>query len=695
MIKMTTKLKAAAILLMAAAMACVVGSFSASNKRLHIQGPSALAVLPDRSVWVSVEDTLWHLDENGMRTAVVDAAALRVGGLIGNLEVHPNGQLVASVRDDPTLYFLDSKTGIIKSRLIPQWPADLARHGSRAITYAFDDNGRVAIATGGGHTVAVFDANGRFLARTKPGTYEFTNGLWWSGNSLWTTDTNRPAAVQLDGETLIEKSRVKLTQHCGGWQYLGMATASHGKELEVTHIPPLGTIVRFANGMTQGHATDIFSDGTQWDFPVTGTPEPRDIKWLGNELLMVDGASYAIRRYSDDHVALPDFGDAQVQDELKASLDRRKELQTQYQRYIAGAVLLFLAGFAFAWGTQSLEKEQTLNALNIDLSQLGTPLRSPFALFVSSLKIYWPAFIAVCAIFISQFMLRGLLKHIQTTSAFLGLLLFMTVAVILVFVFTRILLRQNIERAAADPAAEALFNQRAVQFLKSTDVFWKVRRPDELPLETLILAGRMGGMNLLVLTGQRLLVFVANLRDRTLAKEYLRQDIRNIRLLDPREMTWLQRVTRFFMLGSGVARIEFRDGTALTGHTMSTQTVLRMSARLREIGGIASAAPPPSQITSPAAKPDGNAARQVLASMLIPGLGQWMQGRSGTALIFFVIWLFILSTAVLVAWTLWRPMAAVSPHIIVSAASYYLVVCAVAAVDAWRMRSRVNLPGSK
>lgn len=202
-------------------------------------------------------------------------------------------------------------------------------------------------------------------------------------------------------------------------------------------------------------------------------------------------------------------------------------------------------------------------------------------------------------------------------------------------------------------------------------------------------------MNLLVLTGQRLLVFVANLRDRTLAKEYLRQDIQNIRLLDPREMTWLQRVTRFLMLGSGVARVEFKDGTALTGHTMSTQTVLRMSAQLREIGDIASVAPAPSQTTSPVAKPGGNAARQVLASMLIPGLGQWMQGRSGTALIFFVIWLFILSTAVLVAWTLWRPMAAVSPHTIFSTASYYLVVCAVAAVDAWRMRSRVNLSDSK
>ena len=75
-------LKTLAIVLLALAMASVGWAFRSSNKRIGIQGPSALAVLPDKSVWVSVEDALWHLDPNGNRLSIVDAATHGVGGLI-------------------------------------------------------------------------------------------------------------------------------------------------------------------------------------------------------------------------------------------------------------------------------------------------------------------------------------------------------------------------------------------------------------------------------------------------------------------------------------------------------------------------------------------------------------------------------------------------------------------------------------
>ncbi len=264
---MTIKLlKVSAVLLLMAAIACVAGAILASSKSVEIQGPSALVVLPDLTVWVSVEDALWHLDASGKRLAVVNGAALGVGGRIGNLVLHPNGQMVAQVRNDPTLYFLHPETALIKSRLTPQWLGELAEHGSSAINYAFEENGRVAIATGGGHAVAIFDAQGGYLGRTKPSMYEFSNGLWWAANSLWTTDTNRQQLVELDGETFAEKSRVTLTQTLDGWQFLGMAAASHGHASEKTSAPALATLVRFGNGMTKGHVTDVFSDGSQWVF---------------------------------------------------------------------------------------------------------------------------------------------------------------------------------------------------------------------------------------------------------------------------------------------------------------------------------------------------------------------------------------------------------------------------------------------
>ena len=112
--------------------------------------------------------------------------------------------------------------------------------------------------------------------------------------------------------------------------------------------------------MIKGRASDIFPDGTQLDYPVSATTEPRDIKWRGNELLMVDGAKFSIKRYSDERVPMDDFGDTQVQDDLKRSFYQRSRLQNQYKLYIGGAILFFLIGFGFALRAQLMEKAASL-----------------------------------------------------------------------------------------------------------------------------------------------------------------------------------------------------------------------------------------------------------------------------------------------------------------------------------------------
>lgn len=346
------QLKAGAVALLVLAIVAVVFALQASNRRVAIQGPSALAVLADGSVWLSVDDQLWLLDAQGRKRRVAGPSVHGVPGLIGNLVLHPDGQLVASTRDDPTLYVLDAATGAAKSRLSPAWPADLHRHGGRAITYAFHPDGRIAISTGGGHAVALFDAQGRYLARSTPGAYEFSNGLWWSGESLWTTDTNRFALVELDGRTLAEKSRVQLRQATRGWRYLGMAAgAPPGAPAE-----SLGSVVRFANGMIRGHVVDVMRDGSQKDFGVGVEMEPRDVKWKGDELLVVDGARYAVARFSANHNPRTNFGDAQVREELAAMPQARERLKRLYHTRLAAAVLLLVAGFALAWRAQSLER---------------------------------------------------------------------------------------------------------------------------------------------------------------------------------------------------------------------------------------------------------------------------------------------------------------------------------------------------
>lgn len=342
-------LNAISMVLLVAAVALAALAISASSRSVRIQGPSALAVLPDGTVWLAVDASLWHLDADGRRIARVDPGI----GRIGDLVLHPDGRLVAHARPSATLHFLDPASGRVLGALEPHWPADLADEGGDAINYSFQVDGRVAIAAGGDDTVALFDAHGKLLARTAPGTYKFTNGLWWNGDDLWTTDTNRPALVELDGRTLGVKSRIALTGQSGSWRYLGMAVASHGMASGAAHQAPLATLIRFANGMTRGHATDVFADGSQADYPASPALEPRDIKWRGSELLLVDNASFAIKRYSAAREALADFGDDGVRGELAAMHAQRDALRHRYRLFLGLAgVLAVTAIVLYALGGQ-------------------------------------------------------------------------------------------------------------------------------------------------------------------------------------------------------------------------------------------------------------------------------------------------------------------------------------------------------
>lgn len=692
-------LKTIAVLLLALAITALGAAFWASHKRTDIQGPSALAVLADQSVWVSVDASLWHLDAHGKRLAKVDATQLGLNGAVGNLVLHANGQLVAAVRDDPVLYFLDTTTAAIKSRVIPQWPADLIEHASRAITYAFNDDGRFAVSTGGGHAVALFDAKGAFLARTPPGTYQFTNGLWWAGGSLWTTNTNGFELLELDGRTLVLKSRVRLLQALGGMKFLGMATPSKGQPVQAGQEAPLATLVRFANGMVVGHATDVFGDGKQADFTAaTSTAdntnvlmEPRDIQWHGEELLLVDGASYAIKRFSNDRKPLPDFGDVAVQSELAGLLANRNGLQTQYNAGLVAAVILFAVGFLAAMWAQAREKRQSLAALEVDLSQVGTPRLTSFQLFMAVINLYWPVMLCFVA---SQLLMPaakwfpGVFRATVMPLLLLGVVVLMAVGLML---FVR-----TLRRSRDAPKSEAIFNFHAMQLLETDVPFWAHRQTGELPRETLMMTGPKRGLLWLVLTNQRLLVHVSNLKDRTLMASHPRHTIATVRLLEAHELSWWQRLQSTLSLGGVTLRFDLKDGSTLQGATASTATARRLVALLQVSAFDAPTANQMAQTLrdqarlKPVSPSIDVAPRQVLASLLVPGLGQWMQGRSGTAMRLFLGWaLLLVFFAVPVVWTWWAPRAAIPPGYGMYLAVAYLLTCGLAAFDAWRMRVRV------
>ena len=212
---------------------------------------------------------------------------------------------------------------------------------------------------------------------------------------------------------------------------------------------------------------------------------------------------------------------------------------------------------------------------------------------------------------------------------------------------------------------EGIFNQQAIQFLQTNADFWRSCQPGELPQETLMLR-TVSEPSWIVLTNQRLLHFAVNLRDRTLVREYPRNELLRVRLLEKHEMTRGQKLQRLFNAYGAIVSFEFRDGTSLSGFTVSRQTAQRIAAQLAasptpEAASNETFIQPSTQAELPKlATPNNKARFQAIASLLIPGLGQWIQRRSGTALIFFVVWLFVLWDAVLIGLTLWKAMSDVS-----------------------------------
>ena len=683
------RLQAAAVLLLALAIGCTALALWIGPRRSLIQGPWGLAVLPGGQVWLSVDDQLWRLDAQGQRQQQVSAAQAGLPGPAALLMPHPDGRLTAWSRNSPTLHLLTADDARPVATITPKWPADLARHGDNAIDYAFAPDGRVAIATGGGHAVALFDAQGRYLARTPADTYHFTNGLWWADGGWWSTDTNRPALVRLDTARLSETQRVKLNGQQGHWRFLGAAAASRGAAADGRK--PLGAVARLANDMERGHVVDVWPDGTQGPYPVPegqSALEPRALAWLGDTLLVVDGESFAIRRYSADRQPLADWGDATVRADLAqrhAALERWRGL---YYASLAGAVALFLLGLVAALQMQRLQARAKLARCAPDLAAdgklgiPGMPMLSNRELAWRNIRAIWPVFLALAAMVAWQGALKiyfdPWVKSAPPGRWPVIALLLSIVALTTLVLLTVWWAKRRLARAYKND--ELFANALALQKLARPDPFWPLCQPGEMPRETLMLHS-VNRLQWLVLTNQRLLVFRGNLRDARLQRSVPRSAVR-AQLVPLEQMPWWQRWLGQMTVGQCHLHLSLADGSAIAGTVLCVQAARRLAALINQTP------PTPEMGDVPQETPSmrRRARWQALASLLIPGLGQWMQGRFNSGLPFFIAWLLADGLLVYAAWVAWTPSAEVLPGTLWLAGFAALAIHLTAASDAWRLR---------
>lgn len=668
-----------AIAFLGAAIVALGLSFWFSNARVQIQGPSALAVMDDGSVWLSVDHELWRLSPEGQLLERLSVAQLGIAGRVGALVRDPAGRLALGIRDVETLALFDPSTRRVTGSIRPQWPDSLARHGSRAIYFAFAADGRLAIATGGGHAVALFGPDGRYIARTAPGLYEFTNGLWWAGDTLWTTNTNAFTLVALTTPELAPRQQLRLPSGLGG-SFLAMAQPSRGTPRDSgTEDAPLASLVRFGGDMRRGRIVDVFADGTEREFEGSAGMEVRDLAWQGRVLLAVDGAPFALRRFGADGKALAPFGDAAFVKALAELQHAKDRYRLAYLLALGSALVLFGAGFVLALVQQKRERRARGERI-LSAAECGMPPAT------------WQTQLLSAGVFGAVVML--LLALLAVTALVSGSPLALAGVALLVAPW---LTGRAVAWLARRPDMEPILNHAGLQRLPSPGLAATLE-PQERVREVIMLMRSMNGQ-LLVLTTQRLLLFGANKLEVQLRQSLALDELGRVSLRRASKASAGWRVLAWISAAQAYLRVTDRAGQVFAeGLSHSPRTARRvaelLSMRRPRAGGVgadrvADPPPGPSSVRGPTA---GTGAargdwRPVLASLLLPGLGQWMQGRGRSALLFFIpAAVAAVGGVIPLVWTLAGPRAAVDPSMVLQVVGVQALVAVLSAWDSWNLR---------
>jgi len=691
-------IKSSAIFGLVLAICLLALSLASGLQASAITGPEALGVTSHGEVWIGVDKALWRVSAEGRWLQETPAAELGLPGPPSNLVRHPDGHLVATVRDDPRLFVLDPGTAHAIRTITPHWPEDLRNKGKDAINVAFAPDGRIAIATGGGHTVVLFDAQGNFLARTAPGTYRFTNGLWWAGDALWTTDTNRSTLRRLDGGTLAVVQSIVLSSEDDA-RYLGPAKALGSAD-------PTAAMVRFRNGMNVGRVVLVHPDGSETPLAGPRGFEPVDLDWNGRELLVTDGAAMAVHRWSADGQALSDFGDDEFARRMGQVTAARSQLWRRHTLALRTGIPIFVMAFLLALVAKRREDAAAPAAARLDLAHLGTPQPGNAALVGLSLRVLWPLLALLAASQLPRWtpVGRWLARSMpQGTGARLAVV----AGLVVVWALLALAMARGMRRKGQLPEFEPVMNGSALRRLRATAA-------DELPLaegeqvrETFMLlrqpahrpgAHRLGGIGFapaarrwVVCTDQRVRLFRTSGRSQWLEDEFALADVADVSTqAPPRRATgwspaWLaQRTGR----GRWLA-ISLRDGRTIQGTVTSPVTHARVSAWLASAPPVPTSTPRPAAVSTAGAATGPDRALAALASALLPGLGQWWQRRGGMALLFFLPWAtLLLARAIPVAWTVLGTHADVSTQHVALVFGIQAAYAALAAWDAWQMGRR-------
>ncbi|HIV72971.1 MAG TPA: hypothetical protein H9903_18695 [Candidatus Aquabacterium excrementipullorum] len=331
---------AIALGLLALALVCAWMGWQAHQKRVSATGLTALTVQPDRSVWLSINKELWHLDAQGRAQTRLTAPEAELPAAPRRLAALDNQVLYALVPGVPDLAVLDASTGRLQRRVALQWPTDMP--GSSVATtadLAVAQDGRIALAQTGTSSVLVFDAQGRLLIRSGPKTLSQPTSLWWDDGELWVADTGQHQLLRLSGNTLAVKQTVQLSAKVATRQTV---RAIHHPRAGIDVQAPVATLIRLEPDSPIGLVTYEWPDGMEIGQDIGPKGQPRDLAWIGETLLVLENLELRLLRFDVDRHGLGDFGDMTVQHWLEQAFKTRERLRREQWAWAGGAVLSML-----------------------------------------------------------------------------------------------------------------------------------------------------------------------------------------------------------------------------------------------------------------------------------------------------------------------------------------------------------------
>ena len=685
------KTAAGALLLMALLVIAAVQL--SSQKAIAIQGPSALqAVGPDR-LWLGVNKELWALDAAGRKLSQKTSQDLGLAGAVSNIAPAPDGDVLLTTRGQASWVVVRAADMTVVRTITPEWPEEFKGNVSRAIRVAVSPDWDIAVATGGGHTVLLFDKTGTLKARTPKNTYYFTNGLWHSPKGWWTTDTNRFVLRLLDTRTLAQNESIRLTEPSGSYDFLAELIASRGAPQLANGQMPVATTSRVGDKMEPGHVVDVFADGSQAVYNKQPLAIVQDISWLGDKLLVIDGSTYKILQFSAQREAMGYFGSDDVQRAFATMLDERVFWMNLSSRYMflvaAGLLLLGIAAY-------SRHKKLSVNSVVAERhsSAVGTPIVSAGLAFKQRFwAIGLPWLVRILVVLFCFLWLAGTALIFAAKHGFTGPAVWLPTLLLTVWlpIVTVALWQQwHYQRLSSMPAYEGSLNREAMTWLLDHEDWDKLRQDGEAPRETLTLRGQWLGWrkHWLLVTNQRVLLFAANARERRLVSEWPRSAVvfAGLAWQDPPGGKPPSRLSRWWLPTVNM-RLRFSMGEPISGICPSAVTASRTAQLLMQARPAASAVALASESESRAARHARRRNRrwyQVAASALVPGLGQWLQDRFVSGTIYFTAAALLMVFLGPVLWASVGPKMHVAVITQLTSLYWWLLLTAVAAFDAYQ-----------